>query len=412
MSTCLSHDRDEWQTDADHPGRGLPGVTAPLGGLVVHYRSRFLAPSETFILTVLGGHVRYRAAVVTHERRGEPALPPEVALEIERYPPSRWARFARTWLPTQRIRQGRSGFERAVIRIGPDVVHAHFAEEGITAAPAARRAGIPLVVTFYGHDATDLPRRWGWSRRIRGLFRQAAFVLAEGPHLRERLTHLGCPPERVRIQPIPVRLDLFPFRPPTAARGDATVVQACRFVPKKGVDLTLRAFALAAGTGGARLRLIGDGPERPRLEALSRELEIADRVEFLGMRTHAEYARDLAGADIFMQPSRYAPSGDGEGGAPATLLEAQAIGLPIVATTHADIPFVTRPGAALLAAEEDVRGLAAHLRHLLDHPAEWGPRGRAGREHVEQQHDAGILIDRLESIYDEARAWSAAGGRE
>lgn len=379
------------------------GMTEPRpGGHVLHYRSPFLAPSETFIRTVIAGHVRYRAHVLTHELMGETDAPDGTPVRVEPMPADRLATFARRWLVSRGVAERRRAVRSALAASPTDVVHAHFAEEGIAAWPAAARARVPLIVTFYGYDATELPRHLTWRLRIRRLFRKATLVLAEGPHLRGRLEALGCAPGRLRVQPIPVQLERFRYREPNPGR-EVTILQACRFVPKKGVDLTLRALALTTHGRSARLRLIGDGPERPRLEALAGELGLSDRVQFLGMCTYGEYARELASADLFIQPSRYAESGDGEGGAPTTLLEAQAVGLPVVATMHADIPFVTHPEAALLAREGDVSGLTGHLDHLLSHPDEWVARARLGRRHVEEQHDAAVLVDRLEGLYDDAR---------
>ncbi|HUF12924.1 MAG TPA: glycosyltransferase [Longimicrobiales bacterium] len=371
--------------------------------LVLHYRSRFPVPSETFIRTTVTSHSRYRAVVSTHEIVRGTAWSDDPPLRLDECAGGRVASLARRWLPLAEIRQRRARVARAIRAVCPEVVHAHFAAEGVAAWPAARRAGIPLVVTFYGFDATELPRDWRWRRRIRALLHHATLVLAEGPSLRERLIDLGAPPHRTRVHPIPIRIESFPFRLP-APRERAIVLQACRFVPKKGVDLTLRAFARAADGTGSRLRLIGDGPERPALEALARELGIAERVEFAGMRTHEQYARDLADADVFIHPSRFGPKGDGEGGAPTALIEAQATGLPIVSTTHADIPFVAGAGGALLAPEDDLDQLAAHLRWLLQHPERWADLARAGRRHVERQHEASLLAERLESHYDDARA--------
>ncbi|HUG39952.1 MAG TPA: glycosyltransferase [Longimicrobiales bacterium] len=378
-------------------------------GRVLHYRSPFLAESETFIRTLIAAHVRYEPEILTHEQRGAPGIRDHDHTHV--FPPSPgWvATLARRWLVSRGIAERRRAVKSALAAVRPDVLHAHFAEEGIAAWPPARRAKVPLIVTFYGYDATELPRHLAWRLRIRRLFQGATLVLAEGPHLRGRLEALGCPPGRLRVQPIAIQLERFPYREPRPG-PEAVILQACRFVPKKGVDLTLRALARADRRTSARLRLIGDGPERARLEALAAELGIADRIQFLGMRTHEEYARELATADIFIQPSRYAASGDGEGGAPTTLLEAQAVGLPVVATTHADIPFVTHPEAARLAPEEDVRALAGHLDHLLAHPEEWPGRARIGRRHVEEQHDAKVLVDRLEDIYDEARRIVSGGG--
>jgi colanic acid/amylovoran biosynthesis glycosyltransferase len=104
--------------------------------------------------------------------------------------------------------------------------------------------------------------------------------------------------------------------------------------------------------------------------------------------------------DIFIQPSVTAADGDTEGGAPTTLLEAQALGVPVVATYHADIPHVVAPGeSALLAPERDSEALAACLMKLLDAPERWSAMGRAGRRFIEEHHDAPSQVARLEELY-------------
>lgn len=216
-----------------------------------------------------------------------------------------------------------------------------------------------------------------------------------------RLAALGCPDALLVIQPILFEIDRFPFRPPRPYSDRAVILQACRFVSKKGVDLTIRAFArVASEHPGLELRLIGDGPERPRLEQLARQSGVADRIRFLGMQSHEDYARELCSADVFIQPSRTARNGDGEGGAPTTLLEAQAVGVPIVSTNHADIPWIVDPTAALLAREEDVVGLAAQLKHLMTHPHEWVERARLGRRRVTERHAPDRGMRSLEGVYD------------
>ena len=93
---------------------------------------------------------------------------------------------------------------------------------------------------------------------------------------------------------------------------------------------------------------------------------------------------------------------DAEGGAPVAILEAQATGLPVISSYHADIPEVVVDGeSALLAPEKDVGMLAKHLEYLVEHPDVWEEMERAGREHVEQEYDVMVQVGKLEEIYDE-----------
>ena len=123
-------------------------------------------------------------------------------------------------------------------------------------------------------------------------------------------------------------------------------------------------------------------------------------IRWLGYQPHDVFMREAAAAQVFLAPSVTAADGDTEGGAPVSLLEVQATGLPVVATTHADIPEVTRPGeSAFLVPERDVDALAERLAFLLDHPELWPAMGQAGREHVQRSFDALAQGRKLEALY-------------
>jgi colanic acid/amylovoran biosynthesis glycosyltransferase len=152
-------------------------------------------------------------------------------------------------------------------------------------------------------------------------------------------------------------------------------------------------------------RLIGDesftdGKYAARIHAFIRRHRLDDCVRLLGFLRYADYLQELQQADILLHPSTVGEHGISEGGAPMTILEAQAFGIPVVSTLHCDIPAVTVPGeSALLVAERDSRALAAALRTLLDHPERWDAMGRAGRRHVERYHDIEHEVVRLEDRY-------------
>ena len=146
-----------------------------------------------------------------------------------------------------------------------------------------------------------------------------------------------------------------------------------------------------------------------RFEVFHHEIEgrvrshgLGDRIDLLGYRPYPEYLEELARAHFLLAPSITAADGDSEGGAPVCLIDAQALGVPIVATTHCDIPEVTRPdGSALLAPERDVPALADRLDELLSHPERWAAMGRAGRAHIEAEFDIRTQVDRMADLYEE-----------
>lgn len=101
-----------------------------------------------------------------------------------------------------------------------------------------------------------------------------------------------------------------------------------------------------------------------------------------------------------MQPSVTAKNGDSEGGAPTIILEAQACGVPVISTTHADIPYITSQNdSALLSPERDVDNLVDNIRYLFENPKIWLEMGKKGRQHIENFHNVRKEVGALENIY-------------
>ena len=127
---------------------------------------------------------------------------------------------------------------------------------------------------------------------------------------------------------------------------------------------------------------------------------IGDRVQWSGFLSYDAYLASIRSAHIFLQPSVRAEDGDAEGGAPVTITEMSASGMPVVATRHCDIPEVVQDGrSGLLAEEKDVDGLAGHLAALCEDPSRWMEMARAGRAHIEARFDIRQQVKDLESTY-------------
>jgi colanic acid/amylovoran biosynthesis glycosyltransferase len=364
----------------------------------------------TWVHRQIVNHRRYRPVVLTQEARNASHFPVDTLHDAARWPVAK-----RLLHRALRRLTGHYAFYASILRRErAALIHAHFGQEGYRCLAARRKAGIPLVTTFYGLDVSALPRIPAWRRRFRRLFEEGALFLAEGPHLGERLVDLGCPPEKVRVQRLGVDLAAIPCRPVREPVEGGQVVLMCGyFNEKKGFPYGVRAFGRVADRHpDARLRIIGDGPRRGEIEAAVHELNLADRVTFLGMLAAPDYLQHLLKAHVLLHPSITASDGDTEGGAPVTLLEALASGLPVVSSRHADIPAVAPDGqCALLAPERDVEGLAERLDALLSDPDLRGRMGEAGRRHIEAHHDAVRQGERLEEMYDEAALQGARQGR-
>jgi colanic acid/amylovoran/stewartan biosynthesis glycosyltransferase WcaL/AmsK/CpsK len=378
-----------------------PGPPARVA--VAHIHDQFFAPSETFIYGVISRLSRFRPVCLANRFVNLDAFPFPAADSFEtgggRYTPRSLVRTVFRKLT------GRDPYvERILRRAKARLLHAHFGPSGVRALLYKRGTGLPLVTTFYGYDVSALARHDVWRRRYERLFAEGDLFLVEGPSLRDKLVALGCPAARIEVQRIGIPVEEIAFRPraPRPPGEKAVAIFSGRFVEKKGLKLALAACAAArTRTQDFEFRIIGDGPLRDEIERTIERLGMQGYVRLLGFLGYADYLREMAAADFFLHPSLTASDGDSEGGAPTTILEAQAAGLPIVSTTHADIPNVVLPGrSALLAPEGDAAALADHITLLVTEQERWRPMGAAGRQFVAEHHDVRRQVEALEDRYE------------
>ena len=365
---------------------------------VAHCANPFLTLTMVWCYDQIRSLSRYRPFVLTQALRNEDVFPVETLYSSEDL--TRMRRFA--YRVIRKIRGTYAGYGNILKEERTAIVHAHFGQEGYFCLAARRSAGVPMVTTFYGMDASALPRRRLWRRRFRRLFREGERFLVEGPYMGESLVSIGCPPEKVHLHRLGVDLGKIAKALPEA-REEAVVLMYANFREKKGHVYGLRACRKILGSHpGLKVRIIGDGELGSEVEKEIARLGLGDRVVLLGMLPHAACLEELARATVLLYPSVTASDGDTEGGAPVALIEAMASGLPIVSSLHADIPTVA-PDAqcALLFPERDVDGLAEGLDALLGSGRLRDDMGRAGRAHAEDAHDMRKQGIRLEAVYDQ-----------
>jgi colanic acid/amylovoran biosynthesis glycosyltransferase len=346
--------------------------------------------------------VPYEAQVVAGSRQNEDRFPFEQLLLIQ----GEVRRGSLTWLHgglNRRLGWPRSPanpWKKPLRRLlgTQDLYHAHFGPAGYRVVDAGLA---PAITSFYGYDASERSTLERWGSGYRRLFRKGAAFVAEGPVMRERLIGLGAPPDRTHVIPLIADLD-DDWEPASLAEDEAPrVLMTGRLVEKKGFADGIAAFAEARrGRDDARLLILGGGPEEERLRLVTRALGLEDAVEFVPPQPRERFRELVRSCHVVLQPSRTASDGDAEGGAPTTLLEAQALGRIVVATDHADIPNIVDRETALLAPEGDAEALADRLTTALTAPEEWARRGTAGRRFVEANHSRLHVAMLLERLYD------------
>ena len=295
-------------------------------------------------------------------------------------------------------------------RHGADLMHIYFGHTGVHLLPFIEQWDKPCVVSFHGADVARKPEIKDYPGKLRRLFNAVPLVFARSQSLVDRLVHLGCPPEKLRINRTGIPLNEFPFvdREPRAD-GKWRVVQACRLIPKKGVATSLRAFAIfKKDNPDAEFFIAGKGPLQQELEMLAGGLGILRDVHFVGFLSQQKLQQLYASSNLFLHPSEISPNQDQEG-VPNSVLEAMATGLPVVATRHGGIPEAVDHGrTGLLVAEEDHVGLANAMQLITSSPILLKQMGERAHATVVERFEQNVQIDHLESFYEEAITMNGA----
>lgn len=296
-------------------------------------------------------------------------------------------------------------------RHGAQILHSHFGNVGWANLEAARQAGLKHVVTFYGLDVNYLPTKDPcWNDRYRALFSKVDAILCEGPHMARCIVKLGCPEEKVQVHHLGVRVDEIEFKPRVWSPTEPLrVLIAASFREKKGIPYGLEALGRLQNEVPLEITIIGeatreerDQTEKWRILKTIEKHKLAPKIRMLGYQPHKVLMDEAYKHHVFLSPSVTASDGDTEGGAPVTIIEMAATGMPIISTTHCDIPEVIKHGiTGLLAEERDVNGLFDHFRWLINQPEAWLEMLQSGRQYVASRYNVSIQGERLGSVYRE-----------
>lgn len=384
--------------------------------VVASYCTTFLKPEMLHIYRQITGLQRVATFVICRDRRCEDRYP---FADVEIKPRVRSNFVRRFWLKYIRheppiVYRGEYGVLEAILaRRHADLMHVYFGHTGVHLLPFLQRWPRPAVVSFHGMDVQPRADQPGYAAALESLLHAVPLVLARSRSLMDRLEALGCPAGKIRLNRTGIPLDKFPFHARTApAHGAWHLVQACRLIEKKGLPVTLEAFAaFAARHPSARLTIAGDGPLRAALAKQAAALGVADRVRFAGFLDEGALRALFHEAHIFLHPSQITADHNQEG-VPNAMLEAMATGLPVVATRHGGIPEAVDHGrTGLLAAERDAAELLDHLLALTGSPDRWAAMGRDASASVRREFDQRASIRRLEDAYFEALALGKGGAR-
>lgn len=284
-----------------------------------------------------------------------------------------------------------------------DILHCHFGQNGIIGGFLKKAgAGKKLITVFHGYDLSEFLRLNG-DDVYQDLFKTCDLCLPISHYWERRLMGLVCQREKIRVFRMGISMELFRFREREIGRdGPVRILSVGRLVEKKGHWYAIQALARVMKRYPRIEYLVaGDGPLMKPLKELVSSLEIGSRVQFYGECDQQEVLGLYDRSHIFLLPSVTSARGDREG-IPVVLMEAQAAGLPVIATRHSGIPEGVRDGeSAFLVPERDSDAIADRISYLLNHPGIWGKMGRAGRRLIEEDFNVEKLNVELKYLFEE-----------
>lgn len=285
-----------------------------------------------------------------------------------------------------------------------ELLHIYFGHIAVHLLPLIQAWPKPSVVSFHGADVmVDLDKP-AYRAATQEMLEAVRLVLVRSESLGRALINLGCAAGKIRLQHTGIPVDEIPFRerewPET---GGWKFVQACRLIAKKGLRVSLRAFAkFAALHPASTFTIAGEGALRNELGEQAAALGIADKVFFPGFISQTQLRELFYQSHIFLHPSEVGGDGNQEG-VPNSMLEAMASGLPVFATEHGGIPEAIENGrSGVLVPERDHEALATALLERTANPEALAAMARNGAEVVRKHFEQTGQARQLEDYYLEA----------
>lgn len=324
----------------------------------------------------------------------------------------------------------RRGMGKVLRDFRPDIVHFHniYHQLSPSILDGVARAGIPCVMTLHDYKlacpsyqlldhgslceacvtggpwqaarrrckdgslaASSLLALESWLHRVTGAYSPVDVFISPSRFLADVMARAGVFPERMRVVSHFVELAA-----PEPSSDGQRLVFAGRLSVEKGVDVLIEAMSMAAPE--ARLDIVGEGPERARLEALARHHDMGSRITFHGRLAKPALMRLVKRSSVSVVPSRWHEN------QPMTVLESFAAGVPVIATGLGGLPELVRDGVdGWVIPAEDPLALARAIDCALSDPLSTARRGLSARDRVAHDFSPSAHLQRLGEVYGQAK---------
>ncbi|MDT7831941.1 glycosyltransferase [Flavobacteriaceae bacterium S356] len=277
-----------------------------------------------------------------------------------------------------------------------DVIVAEYGTTATSVLNVCKKAKLSLIPIFHGYDIhiNDVVERN--KDQYKALFLYSKKVIAVSHSMKQKLVSLGCEGDKVMVTPCAPDDYFFELQPDFLLKN---VISVGRFVEKKAPHITIKAFSRVIEKHPySKLMMVGQGPMFDRCKRLINELNMEGSVFLLGVKSREEIRRLFLKSSIYVQHSVVAKNGDSEG-TPVSILEAQAVGLPVVSTMHEGIKDVIVHGeTGFLVDEHDEIEMAEKINTLLDNLSIAKLMGSNGRKKTLEKYTKKVHLDIINSI--------------
>lgn len=358
---------------------------------VLHFKTTYLNPSETFIDGLVRNHETFEPVVTTCYAKSFIE-----GLNIYEMPKNG---LQGLWNLVQLKLNMTPSFLFDVVKDEqPDIIHGHFGLDSYRLIRLRNKTELPLIVNFYGHDVTRLPREFGWKQRYKRLRKNMDWAIAVSKDMKQNLVKLGFDENKISVIKLAVDIENIDFKQRHSSGSRLMMVGRC--VEKKGFIYALRALTeIKKEIPGVTLDLYGDGELLPQLKAFVKEAGLSACVTFHGFTDNDHIFKALHNHDILLVPSVQAKDGDREG-LPQTTVEGMATGIPVIASNHAGLPeLVINEETGLQVPTRNSDALKHAVMRLYKNADLVKKVSLGGRLMVEKEHDLNSQVKKTEDLY-------------
>ena len=286
---------------------------------------------------------------------------------------------------------------RKADEINADLIHVYFGTEAARILPYLADEKRPIIISFHGADTSDALNNDDFDR----ILSSSQLLLARSESLKFKLVERGCSADKIFLNPAGIPISsLVENHNNRNNQARFFFLQACRFIEKKGLDISIRCISELKKMGyNVHLDLVGNGPCEQALKNLVDQLDLKEEVSFFDFVENSTLLKMMGNYHFFLHPSVTTKKNDREG-IPNSLMEAMVSGCVVVTTNHSGIPeLITHLSDGIMLSEADPKIMASAIADIINSPEIADKLVKNARKKITDTHSIDVCIEHLEAAY-------------